>query len=233
MPKLMFRNLKASEIDIRVQSVTEKGFILLLYKDARADMTILDEVVGPMDWKREHTRDNSNCIVSIWDKEKMQWISKEDTGSESNSDKEKGLASDSFKRACFNWGIGRELYSSPFLWVNDSSKKYITEYSGKKQVKEKFKVSEIEYTDKNIEKIKITDSKGIEVFSYGYGYKKNVEQEKKEVKKELSEDDKKEKAISMIKKMCEKSGLTYDVERLKKMSAEELSKEYDMLKESV
>lgn len=114
---LKFRTLKESEIDVRVQSVTEKGCILLLYKDARCDMNILDETVGPMNWKREHTRENANCIVSLWDEDKKQWISKEDTGTESNTEKEKGQASDSFKRACFNWGIGRELYTSPFIWV--------------------------------------------------------------------------------------------------------------------
>ena len=76
MEKLVFRPLKESEIDVRVQSVTEKGCILLLYKDARCDMNILDETVGPMNWKREHTRDNANCIVSLWDEEKYQWVSK-------------------------------------------------------------------------------------------------------------------------------------------------------------
>ena len=88
---LDFRTLKANEIEVRVQSVTEKGCILLLYKDSRTDMIILDETVGPLDWKREHTRDNANCIVSIWDNEKKQWISKEDTGTESNTEKEKGV----------------------------------------------------------------------------------------------------------------------------------------------
>lgn len=101
-----FRALKAEEIDVRVAQVTEgKGCSLLLYKDARADMTILDEAVGSMNWQRSHTRDNANCIVSIWDDDKGQWISKEDTGTESNTEKEKGLASDSFKRACTNWGM--------------------------------------------------------------------------------------------------------------------------------
>lgn len=99
---LKFRTLNASEIDVRVQSVTAKGCILLLYKDARCDMNILDETVGPLGWKREHTRDNANCVVSIWDTDKKQWISKEDTGTESNTEKEKGQASDSFKRACVN-----------------------------------------------------------------------------------------------------------------------------------
>lgn len=106
------------QIDFRVQSINRGGFATILaYKDARVDMQRLDEVCGPLNWKREHSRENKNCIVSIWDESKNQWISKEDTGTESNTEKEKGLASDSFKRACFNWGIGRELYEYPQIQV--------------------------------------------------------------------------------------------------------------------
>lgn len=112
-----FRALRADEVECRVARATEKGLALLLYKDARCDMNILDETVGPMNWQRSHSRENANCTVSLWDKEKNQWISKEDTGTESNTEAEKGLASDSFKRACFNWGIGRELYTAPFIWI--------------------------------------------------------------------------------------------------------------------
>lgn len=116
----MFRTLRADEIDCRIAQVKKdgSGLSLLLYKDARCDQNILDEVVGPFNWKREHTRDNRNCIVSIKNPETGEWISKEDTGTESNTEREKGLASDSFKRACFNWGIGRELYTAPFIWIN-------------------------------------------------------------------------------------------------------------------
>ena len=113
----MFRDLRADEIEVRIAQATAKGVSILLYKDARCDQNILDETVGAMNWMRSHTRDNANCIVSIWDEKKSQWISKEDTGTESNTEKEKGLASDSFKRACFNWGIGRELYTAPFIWI--------------------------------------------------------------------------------------------------------------------
>lgn len=113
----MFRTLRADEIDCRVSQVTDKGVTLLLYKDARCDQTILDETVGPMNWQRHHNRENANCIVSIWDSEKKMWIEKEDTGKESRTESEKGLASDSFKRACFNWGIGRELYTAPFIFI--------------------------------------------------------------------------------------------------------------------
>lgn len=154
MEKLVFRPLKETEIDVRVQSVTEKGCILLLYKDARCDMNILDETVGPMNWKREHTRENANCIVSLWDEEKYQWVSKEDTGTESNTEKEKGQASDSFKRACFNWGIGRELYTSPFIWVKkEDCKLYSIKVRDKDVWKcnDKFSVVNIKYDDlKNI-----------------------------------------------------------------------------------
>ena len=140
----MFRTLRADEIDCRIAQVKKdgSGLSLLLYKDARCDQNILDEVVGPYNWKREHTRDNRNCVVSIWDSEKEQWISKEDTGTESNTEREKGLASDSFKRACFNWGIGRELYTAPFIWINAKDCKI---NNGK--CYDRFTVKGIGYTD--------------------------------------------------------------------------------------
>lgn len=102
---MKFRKLNANEIECRVSQVKPNGVILLLYKDARVDMNILDETVGPMNWQKEYSRDNANCTVSIWDDKKKQWIRKEDTGTESRTEAEKGLASDAFKRACFNWGI--------------------------------------------------------------------------------------------------------------------------------
>lgn len=112
-----FRTLTADEIEVRVGTVGDGKASLLLYKDARCDMAILDETVGPLNWQRHHSRDNANCTVSIWDDEKKQWIEKEDTGTESYTEREKGLASDSFKRACVNLGIGRELYTSPRITV--------------------------------------------------------------------------------------------------------------------
>lgn len=142
--KLEFRKLRADEIDCRIGQIKENGLSLLLYKDARCDMNVLDETVGPMNWKREHTRDNKNCIVSIWDEDKAQWISKEDTGTESNTEAEKGLASDSFKRACVNWGIGRELYTAPFIWIKAGDAE-ITNYGGKFRCSNKFSVAKLTY----------------------------------------------------------------------------------------
>lgn len=147
----MFRDLKADEIEVRVAQAKENGVSLLLYKDARCDQTILDETVGPMNWQRHHTRENANCVVSIWDNEKKMWVSKEDTGTESNTEKEKGLASDSFKRACFNWGIGRELYTSPFIWVPaDKLAKLKAVGAGKYQCYDKFDVQKIAIENKKI-----------------------------------------------------------------------------------
>lgn len=102
---LKFRLLRADEIDVRVGQVGNGWVTLLLYKDARCDQNILDETVGPMNWQRSHNRDNANCVVSIWDDDKLMWVCKEDTGTESRTEAEKGLASDSFKRACVNWGM--------------------------------------------------------------------------------------------------------------------------------
>jgi len=162
----MFRDLKANEIDVRIAQITEKGLSLLLYKDARVDQDILDETVGAMNWQRKHTRDNANCIVEIWDKEKGQWISKEDTGTESFPEKEKGLASDSFKRACFNWGIGRELYTAPFIWISSDKCNIMKNQQGKWTCKDKFIVEAIEITNKVITGLAIKNTRTNErVFS--------------------------------------------------------------------
>lgn len=150
---MKFRALRADEVDVRVAQIKEKGAQLLLYKDARCDMNILDESVGTMNWMRTHSRENANCTVSIWDVEKGLWISKEDTGTESNTEKEKGLASDSFKRACVNWGIGRELYTAPFIWISsDKLQISASEWQGKKQYRtnDHFSVEKMIVEDRTI-----------------------------------------------------------------------------------
>lgn len=152
--ELKFRQLRADEIDCRVAQIKENGLTLLLYKDARCDMNILDETVGAMNWQRHHGRENANCTVSIYDQDKKMWVSKEDTGTESNTEAEKGLASDSFKRACFNWGIGRELYTAPFIWVKND-KCEITSRNGKPACYDKFEVLSIAYKDGRISDLEI------------------------------------------------------------------------------
>lgn len=161
--KLEFRTLNASEIDCRVATISDKGLSLLLYKDARVDQNILDETVGCMNWQRHHSRDNANCIISIWDEDKKQWIEKEDTGVESRADgtgnEKKGLASDSFKRAAFNWGIGRELYSAPFIWIGKEDANIKPGGNGKYQCYDNFIVEQIIYDDnRNIVAISIRNT---------------------------------------------------------------------------
>lgn len=153
----MFRDLRADEIECRVAQVKPNGVSVLLYKDARCDQNILDETVGAMNWQRCHTRDNANCIVSIWDEKKQMWVSKEDTGTESNTEKEKGLASDSFKRACFNWGIGRELYTAPFIWIG---KEHCDpqDYNGKWKCFDSFEVQKIIIEKKRIVALALRNS---------------------------------------------------------------------------
>jgi hypothetical protein len=131
-------------------------------------MNILDETVGAFNWQRTHSRDNANCIVSIWDEDKQQWISKEDTGTESNTEAVKGLASDSFKRACFNWGIGRELYTAPFIWVSATNCKITKRNDGKYVCYDKFSVKSITIEGKKIVGLTIVnDSIKKEVYVMG------------------------------------------------------------------
>lgn len=181
--KISIRPLRADEIDCRAQTVKANGCSLLLYKDARCDMNILDETFGAMNWKRNHYRDNANCIVSVWDPAKAQWVEKDDTGTESNAEKEKGLASDSFKRSCVNWGIGRELYTAPYIWIN-LSKGETTEKAvngkAKYDVKTKFHVSKIEYNDnKEITLLEIKDNRQVIRYRYKAGSVESLEEEKK------------------------------------------------------
>lgn len=181
------RCLKPEEIEIRVQQITEKGAQLLLYKDSRCDKRILDETYGISGWKNryEEIKGNLFCTISIWDDEKQQWVDKCDCGTESFSEKEKGEASDAFKRAGFNVGIGRELYTRIFYFASVPTKKNDKGKYDLVNKFEKFTVAEIstnEETEK-IEKIKISDSKGNIVFSYGYSKPTQKKEETKKVDK--------------------------------------------------
>lgn len=168
MKQLVFRTLQADEIDCRVGTVTDAGVSLLMYKDARVDMRLLDEVVGTMNWKRDHEIINGNlyCTVSIYNDETKEWVSKQDVGVESNTEKEKGQASDAFKRACFNWGIGRELYTCPFVWINLRQDEWRMS-NGRKQPKTRFYVDAIEYQDGKVSYLHIIDDRGVERYKWG------------------------------------------------------------------
>lgn len=160
--KLEFRKLKASEIDARVATVTAKGCSLLLYKDARVDQKVLDETVGAFNWERSHEVIDGNlyCTVRIYDDDRKMWVAKQDVGTESYTEKEKGQASDSFKRACFNWGIGRELYTAPFIWISEGDCKIEQKNGGGYTTRDTFKVTSIAYDqDGNINHLEIKNNK--------------------------------------------------------------------------
>ena len=178
--KLNFRELTADELDCRVGTTTDSGVSLLMYKDARVDMRLLDEVVGPMNWKREHELINGNlfCTVSIYDEEKKIWVSKQDVGVESNTEKEKGQASDAFKRACFNWGIGRELYTCPFVWINLRADEWRNGTNGRKQPKTRFRVTDIEYFDGKVTYLRIVDDRNVERYVFGKSTEYDVNKSK-------------------------------------------------------
>lgn len=154
MEQNLIRLLKADEIECRVAVIKENGLSLLLYKDARVDQKILDETFGIFGWKRSHQCIDGNlyCTVEILDKESGEWVEKQDVGTMSYSEKEKGQASDSFKRACFNWGIGRELYTAPFIWIPAGKAEIMYKEDQNKAKRfycnDRFSVSSIQYNDR-------------------------------------------------------------------------------------
>ncbi len=164
---LSFRDLRADEIECRVAMAKENGVSLLLYKNARCDMNILDETVGAGRWQRRHYECKGNLFCEIGIKVDTEWIWKGDCGTESNTEKEKGEASDSFKRAGFNWGIGRELYTAPFIWVK-ADDCIIKEIGGKFKCLDTFTVKHIKIENKRITELAIYDEKTKkDVFKFG------------------------------------------------------------------
>lgn len=171
MGKNIVRLLRADEIECRVSVVNEKGLSLLLYKDARVDQRILDETFGAFGWKRSHQCIDGSlyCTVEVFDRETGQWIAKQDVGTMGYAEKEKSQASDSFKRACFNWGIGRELYTAPFIWIPAGKAPIQMKESRDKEKRyycnDRFSVSSIEYnSDREISGLAIVNGKGTAVY---------------------------------------------------------------------
>ena len=185
--------LTADDIECRIQLITSKGAaILLLYKTARVDMRILDEVYGPMNWQRHHEVINGNlfCTISVWDENKSQWISKQDVGTESNAEAEKGQASDAFKRAGFAWGIGRELYDAPFIFIQAPIDKY-----------DRFTVKEIKYskTERKFTSLVIVDEDGKERYRLNRTTKTN-----RPKAKEPTDEERRQKGIAAITELVQK-----------------------------
>lgn len=180
MAKELIRQLRADEIECRVGSINEKGVTLLIYKDSRVDMKILDEVFGPLGWQRKHEVIDGNlyCTISVYDKETGQWISRQDVGSAGFTEKEKSQAADSFKRAAVLFGIGRELYTSPLIWI-PSNKCDLIQRGEKFYCNNRFKVLAIDYgKNKEITGLTIVNEKGTVVFEMKRKEEKNTEESK-------------------------------------------------------
>ena len=158
-----FRLLKADEIEVKVKQVTAKGAVLLLYKTARTDMDLLDETVGAENWQCSYLDIKGNLYCMIGIKFNNDWVWKQDCGIESREDGEgnekKGEASDAFKRAGFKCGIGRELYTAPFVWVS-ADKMTLDQYNGKYKTNDRFSVKEIDYDEnRRINRLEIINDK--------------------------------------------------------------------------
>lgn len=143
----MERLLKPKEISCRVQQINENGLSLLLYVTSRAGQNLLDEKYGSLGWQDQYEVIGGElyCTISAWDNEKGQWVSKQDVGTASYTEKEKGRASDAFKRACVKHGIARELYSAPFIWISASQCNIKTNKDNKCITRDKFFVNDITY----------------------------------------------------------------------------------------
>ena len=172
---LNFPLMSPADIECRANTVREDGVNILLYKNARVDMRILDATVGVFDWQRQHQELKGviYCGVSIRNPETGEWLTKWDAGKESRTEAEKGEASDSFKRACFNWGLGRELYTAPFIWINLAPGETYRERNSDKiflSQKIKFAVADIKYNEnREISYLKIVDNKGMTRYEFNLG----------------------------------------------------------------
>ena len=168
MDKNFIRPLRENEIECRVSAINAKGVMLILYKDARVDQRILDETFGAFGWKRSHQCIDGNlyCTVEIRDSKTGEWIAKQDVGTTGYAEKEKSKASDSFKRACFNWGIGRELYSAPLIWI-PADRVRIQSKNDKFYCNDRFYVSSIGYNGiKEIDRLVIVNGNGEIVYNF-------------------------------------------------------------------
>lgn len=207
------RLLRADEIECRIGTITEKGLSLLLYKDARADMRILDEAFGSMNWQRKHEVIGGSlyCTVSVWDEEKKQWISKMDVGTESYTEKEKGQASDSFKRACVSLGVGRELYTAPFIWIGAGKVRIEKKPDGRLYTQDKFTVRDISYNEDNrtITGLVIANRDGNKVYELKTGKAAAVSDQPKAQESGKSSD-KTDANAAAIWKELERTGVALD-----------------------
>lgn len=161
-----FRLLRADEIECRVQKCSEKGVSILLYKTARTDADLLDETCGTENWENDFKLVDGVLYGGIGVAYDGHMVWKWDAGTESNTEAEKGRASDAFKRAGFKHGIGRELYSAPFIWI-ESDKCNVKESKGRWVCNDDFVCTEISYDNQERVSGLVICVKGKEVYRFG------------------------------------------------------------------
>lgn len=183
MKELKFPLLKENQIEVRVGQVSKNGCSLLLYKTSRTDAEILDKIVGQGNWQKrfytlqgvgigEQVRSIVVCSVGIFDDDRHEWVWKDDSGTESQVEQDKGVCSDAFKRAAGGscWGIGRELYYTGFIFAKVSTQ---PKSNGKGyELADKFmsfEVKEIKWYENplTLKTLVIVDNNGNVVFSKG------------------------------------------------------------------
>jgi len=220
--------LDIHEIDFRIQSINKGGYATILaYKDARVDINRLNAVCGKFGWERRHSRDNRNCTVSLWDEENKHWVSKEDTGTESNTEQQKGLASDSFKRACFNWGIGIELYDYPVIQIKLNSDEWETTAQGKIKQTWNLKLRDwvwySEFTDGKLTFIAAKDNHGKIRFKHGVRKDREAVKVSEEHMPQMSSDpvndDKIKRAVELFKTKIDEDDIDLNHGIMKKEDA--------------
>lgn len=222
----MFRPLTSEEIDCRVSMCRESGVSLLLYKDARVDQNILDETFGIFGWQRSHQLIDGNlyCTVSIRNPDTGEWVHKQDVGKESNAEKEKGQASDSFKRACFNLGIGRELYTAPFIWIPKELVTIKKDDKGKNTTYDKFSVRSITIEGGKIVQLEIqNDTRKCVVYTYGTKKQNNAPAQKEQANAQSQQNQTPAKTPEEIE--AEKARIQKEKEEAAKKALEAISNE--------
>lgn len=222
----MFRPLTKYEIDCRVATCNGNGVTLLLYKDARVDQNILDETFGIFGWQRSHQLIDGSlyCTVSVRNPETGEWIHKQDVGKESNAEKEKGQASDSFKRACFNLGIGRELYTAPFIWIPKELVTIKKDNKGKDTTNDKFSVISIRTEGGKIVQLEIqNDTRKCVVYTYGTKKQNNAQAQNEQVNAQSQQKQAPAKTPEEIE--AEKARIQKEKEEAAKKALEAISNE--------
>ena len=158
MKRINWELMRPQDIEIRPATVKDGKATLLLYQDARNTMDALDRNFGEFGWQMTY-KDVGGQIygcLSIFDIERGVWITKEDTGDESNISAQKGQSSDILKRCAVRFGYGRELYSAPRIIVEDD-----------KYGNTGYKVTDIQYNDsREIIALSIANRFGKNVFNW-------------------------------------------------------------------